>query len=93
MSLTDAEVQAVQRLKNWAGEGPGEGYSDREFIAACLHGAEAIKEVAGLREALEDLVQNANRLCDRQLGGTYEEDCRRSIAQARAALSGERKGE
>jgi hypothetical protein len=37
--------------------------------------------------ALKDLRINANRLCDRQLGGTYEDDCRRSIARADAALS------
>jgi hypothetical protein len=38
------------------------------------------------RAALADLIQNANRLCDRNQGGTYEEDCRRSIARARAVL-------
>lgn len=37
--------------------------------------------------ALRDLRQNANRLCDRNLGGTYEEDCRRSIAQADVVLA------
>lgn len=36
--------------------------------------------------ALVQLVIDANRLCDRQLGGTYEDDCRRSIDIARAAL-------
>jgi hypothetical protein len=36
--------------------------------------------------ALRDLRINANRLCDRNLGGTYEDDCRRSIARADAAL-------
>jgi hypothetical protein len=40
-----------------------------------------------LREALERLRIDANRLCDRQLGGTYEDDCRRSIAVAVAALA------
>jgi len=40
-----------------------------------------------LRIALTALRIDANRLCDRQLGGTYEDDCRRSIRQADAALS------
>lgn len=38
-------------------------------------------------EALRALVNDANRLCDRNQGGTYEEDCRRSIAAARAVLA------
>lgn len=38
-------------------------------------------------EALRTLRIDANRLCDRQLGGTYEEDCRRAIAAADAVLS------
>jgi chromosome segregation ATPase len=46
------------------------------------------KQVAALTQALKDLRDDANRLCDRQLGGTYEEDCRRSIAKADAALTG-----
>ncbi len=40
-----------------------------------------------MREALKNLRIDANRLCDRNLGGTYEDDCRRSIAGADAALS------
>lgn len=44
-------------------------------------------------EALRDLRINANRLCDRNLGGTYEEDCRRSIARADAVLSAALVGE
>jgi hypothetical protein len=40
-----------------------------------------------LLEALKELRINANRLCDRNLGGTYEEDCRRSIDKADAALA------
>jgi hypothetical protein len=42
---------------------------------------------AELRVALEELRINANRLCDRQLGGTYEEDCRRSILRADEILN------
>lgn len=41
---------------------------------------------AKLREAATALRIDANRLCDRNLGGTYEEDCRRSIAALDAAL-------
>jgi excisionase family DNA binding protein len=40
-----------------------------------------------LRAALVELRINANRLCDRMLGGTYEDDCRRSIAKADEALA------
>ena len=40
-----------------------------------------------LREALAELVGDANRLRDRQLGGTLEEDCSRSIAAAKVALA------
>lgn len=44
------------------------------------------RAAAELYRALSDLRQNANRLCDRNLGGTYEDDCRRSIVKADAAL-------
>jgi hypothetical protein len=48
---------------------------------------QAEQEQDRLRKALEELRINANRLCDRQLGGTYEDDCRRSLAKAEAALA------
>jgi len=38
-------------------------------------------------DAIKALIIDANRLCDRQLGGTYEDDCRRSIAKAKEALA------
>jgi hypothetical protein len=41
---------------------------------------------ARLEAALRALIIDANRLCDRNLGGTYEADCRGSIRLARAAL-------
>jgi hypothetical protein len=41
----------------------------------------------GLRAALERLRIDANRLCDRNRGGSYEADCRASIAFADAALA------
>jgi hypothetical protein len=47
----------------------------------------AESSLTALREALRQLRIDANRLCDRQLGGSYEADCRRSIAAADAALS------
>lgn len=40
-----------------------------------------------LREALKALIIDANRLCDRNFGGTYEKDCRRSIAAAQAVMA------
>ncbi len=43
-------------------------------------------ENARLRDALSQLRIDANRLCDRQLGGSYEDDCRRSLKQAEDAL-------
>lgn len=49
---------------------------------------DAAERAERLENALDVLVIDANRLCDRQLGGTYEEDCRRAIAGARAALKG-----
>jgi hypothetical protein len=45
--------------------------------------AEVVQQVVA---ALEELRLNANRLCDRQLGGTYEDDCRRSLQRADEAL-------
>ncbi len=40
-----------------------------------------------LRAALMALRVDANRLCDRMLGGTYEEDCRRTIAVVDAVIA------
>lgn len=40
-----------------------------------------------LKSAIRTLIIDANRLCDRQLGGTYEDDARRSIQAARIAIS------
>ena len=49
--------------------------------------AKIIEAAPDLYQALAELRINANRLCDRNLGGTYEEDCRRSLAKAEAALT------
>jgi hypothetical protein len=46
---------------------------------------EALRRLREADSALKALVIDARRLCDRNLGGTYEEDCRRSIARAEAA--------
>lgn len=40
-----------------------------------------------IEEALRSLIIDANRLCDRNQGGTYEEDCRRALAVARSAIA------
>ncbi len=37
--------------------------------------------------ALQALRIDANRLCDRQLGGSYEDDCRLAIKNADAAIT------
>jgi hypothetical protein len=44
-----------------------------------------------LREALSELRINANRLCDRSLGGSYEDDCRLSLKRAETALGLDRR--
>lgn len=49
--------------------------------------AHLLKAAPRLLEALKVLRMDANRLCDRQIGGTYEEDCRRALAQADEAIS------
>jgi len=45
---------------------------------------------AKLRASAWSLLTDANRLCDRNQGGTYEEDCRLSIKLVRAALDAEK---
>lgn len=61
---------------------------DEDIDAIILdHAAQpAPSPVEKVRAALKELRISANRLCDRNLGGTYEEDCRRSIARADVAL-------
>jgi hypothetical protein len=62
---------------------PGARYANR----AAFEASEAPQErIQKLETALRALIIDANRLCDRQLGGSYEADCRRTLAQARAAL-------
>lgn len=48
---------------------------------------EALQRIGTLEKALGDLIIDANRLCDRELGGIYEDDCRLSLAKARHALA------
>ena len=52
-------------------------------VAFILHACHLHEELVA---ALKQLRIDANRLCDRQLGGTYEDDCRRSLAVAVAVL-------
>lgn len=52
-----------------------------------VHDAAAEVYMRELVGAAAELRVNANRLCDRQLGGTYEEDCRRSLARIDKALA------
>jgi hypothetical protein len=80
------DVEAALRLQREAGRHEGD-------LALTHHAAEetqkrlsAEADVLRLRTALQTLVIDANRLCDRRMGGTYEEDCRRSIIAAREAL-------
>ncbi len=69
--------QAVERLRDYR-EVANENAAKLEVLSV---------EHTKLRKALKQLRIDANRLCDRNLGGTYEEDCRRSIAVAEAALA------
>lgn len=54
--------------------------------------ARLIAAAPDILDALKGLRISANRLCDRMLGGTYEDDCRRSIVRADAALAKARRG-
>ena len=67
------------------------GFADAERLMACWNACEGIADpqatITALREALKALTIDANRLCDRNTGGSYEDDCRRSLEQARAALA------
>ncbi len=59
-----------------------------EFLKAHFDRIQA-RQIAARVELLastKELRINANRLCDRQLGGSYEDDCRRSIARVDAAI-------
>lgn len=51
------------------------------------HIASLASQRAELLAALKALVIDANRLCDRQQGGSYEDDCRSSLAIAKAAIA------
>lgn len=59
-------------------------YVRGELVLA--HILQLTKALGETRHALRELRISSNRLCDRQEGGTYEDDCRRSIAEADAVL-------
>ena len=48
--------------------------------------ANLIAVAPAMLAALKVLRNDANRLCDRNLGGTYEADCRRAVAAAAAVI-------
>lgn len=79
------DFAALQQYKKWA---ELQLDADREAIDKLQKERDEQRTLLReLAEALKLLCGDANRLCDRQLGGTYEEDCRRAIDQARAALA------
>lgn len=67
--------------------GVGRGATVEEQRANAAHIVEACNAHDELVAALKTLRIDANRLADRNLGGTYEDDVRRAIAGADAALS------
>lgn len=85
-------VQEVRRLREEADETSAQlARAERERDDARTERVEALQRIGTLEKALADLIIDANRLCDRGLGGTYEDDCRLSLAKARHALSPERR--
>lgn len=81
-------VQEVRRLREEADETSAQlARAERERDDARTERVEALQRIGTLEKALADLIIDANRLCDRGLGGTYEDDCRLSLAKARHVLS------
>lgn len=83
--MTDAEIAAEVTEGKARSEGDGEPFVD--YLTRRRERTDLQATTSTLRTALEQLRIDANRLCDRMLGGTYEDDCRRSIAAADAALA------
>ena len=71
------ETDDIQILMAW-----NPGYEDQGKATAYK-----IAAADEMYEALKELRIDANRLCDRCLGGTYEDDCRRSIDKADDAIA------
>lgn len=79
----DPDAPYVVRMR---GVGAGHTPEEQAEIAAFIVKASNAHET--LVTALSLLAHTANRLCDRNLGGTYEDDCRVALAKAREALKG-----
>lgn len=78
------QLTAIERaLPGWASDTSDVPVVD--LVRSCVKTFE--QQLMQVTEALKELRINANRLCDHNQGGTYEEDCRRSIANADAVLS------
>lgn len=79
----------VAEVRGWGhltGRGGGCALDETQAVAIQEANAAIISAAPELLAALKALRIDANRLLDRNLGGTYEEDCRRSIALADAAI-------
>jgi hypothetical protein len=77
--VLDANHSQIAHCTRWEGGRPIPEIAEANarFIAAA----------PDLFDALKQLRIDANRLCDRQLGGSYEADCRLSIKQADDAIA------
>lgn len=62
-------------------------YWKEAFDGMTVAKVQAEAALTGLAGKAKALAIDANRLCDRQQGGTYEDDCRKSIAYVYAALA------
>lgn len=76
-SLCNADAERVRMVSEWR-------LRSQEWEQDAKRSNARLAEVAQAARALR---RDANRLCDRMLGGTYEADMRRTIAEFDAVLS------